>query len=62
MVWRKPVKKEKKEKIIKVEEVVIEKIEKPVQAICKSAGCNSYAVTEGVCQHCYNNLHTVGYK
>ena len=58
-------KKKKKEEpiIIKVEEpVVIEKVEKPTQAICKSPGCSQYATVEDVCQHCYNDLHSIGYK
>ena len=46
----------------KKEEVIIEKVVEPIQVICKAAGCSQYAVKEGFCQHCYNNLHSVGYK
>jgi hypothetical protein len=62
MAWKK--KKETKEPIKEpIKEVIIEKVEeKPTQAVCKSPCCQQYATKEDLCNHCWNDLHSVGYK
>lgn len=30
--------------------------------VCKSPCCNQYPIKDGLCQHCFNDLNTIGYK
>jgi len=55
-------KKVKKEKVVKAPEVVVEISKEPIQEVCKSAGCSRYAVKDGLCQNCINDLSSIGYK
>ena len=54
-----------RKKVVKKEpkvEVIIEAQKKPIREVCKSSGCARYAVKDGLCQNCINDLSSIGYK